>query len=139
MQLTLLASVIILVAVFPIPQKKSGSTNKGKTPVEVWCAGDDLFSQGVCQAMFTAFESAPDFDWLDENKPGSLVITIPENAGWQKIGKRTKVSYSIEFSTSDDQVFMTRKGWCWHKEYAKCANQILKQARIAARKLTPNH
>jgi hypothetical protein len=135
MQMTLLASVIVLASLFPLQQKKPESGDKRKTPVEVWCAGDDLFSQGVCQALFAAFESTTAFDWLDENKPGNLIITIPENVGWKKIGKRTKVFYSVEFSTSDDRVFMTRKGWCWHKEYATCANQILKQAKIAARKL----
>jgi hypothetical protein len=133
--MTLLASIIILVSVVPIQRKNPETKNYRKTPVEVWCTGDDLFSQGMCQAFFAAFESTPHFDLQDENKPGNLIVRIPENVGWKKVGKRTKITYVVEFSTSDDRVFMTRKGSCWHKDYAACANQILKQARVAARKL----
>ena len=134
MQMTLLASIIILVAVFPIrndPEIK----NQRKLPVELWCSGDDSLSQRMCQAFFAVFESSPDFDLQDENKPGNLIVRIPENVGWREVGKRTKIFYVVEFSTSDDRVFMTRKGSCWHEEYAKCANQILKEAKVAARKL----
>jgi len=70
-----------------------------------------------------------------ENKAGNLIVRIPENVGWREVGKRKKVSYVVEFSTSDDRVFMIRKGSCWHEKYAKCANQILNEAKIAARKL----
>ena len=101
--------------------------------MELWCVGDDLFSQGMCKAFFSAFESTSDFELQEENKPGNLIVTIPENVGWKKFGKRTKIFYLVEFSTSDDRVFMTSKGWCWHKDYATCANQILKQTKIAAR------
>jgi hypothetical protein len=139
MQITLLSSIIILVSVFPTQQKNLDTRNQRKMPVEVWCVGDDLFSQGMCQALFSAFESTPEFDWLDENKPGNLIITIPENVGWKKVGKRTKVSYSVEFSTFDDRVFMTRKGWCWQQEYATCAHQIFQHARVAASKLRAGH
>lgn len=109
--------------------------NERKPPVELWCVEDDLFSQGICQAFLAAFESTSNFILQEENKPGNLIVTIPENVRWKKIGKRTKIYYSVEFSTSDDRVFMTSKGSCWHNEYATCANQILKQTQIAARKL----
>lgn len=135
MQLSILASLIILVSTVPIQQKNPETGNQRKTPVKVWCTGDDLFSQGMCQAYFDAFMASPHFDYLDEEQPGNLIVTIPENVGWKKVGKRTKITYVVEFSTSDDRVFMTRKGSCWHKDYAKCANQILKQAKVAARKL----
>lgn len=134
MQMTLLASVMIVVSLLPAVQGKLHIDNPKKTPVELWCVGDDMFSQGMCGAFFAAFESTPDFHLQEENKPGNLIVTIPENVGWKKVKKRTKITYVVEFSTADDQVFMTRKGWCWHKEYATCANQIVNQAKIAARK-----
>ena len=133
--MTLLASIIILVSVFPIQRNNPETRIQKKPPVDLWCTGDDLLSQGMCKAFFAAFESSPDFDLQEENKPGNLIVRIPENVGWREVGKRTKISYVVEFSTSDDRVFMTRKGSCWHEEYAKCANQILKEARVAARKL----
>ena len=132
--MTLLASIIILIAAFPV-RNAPETGNQKKPPVELWCTGDDLFIQWMCQAFFSAFASSPDFDLPEETKPGNLIITIPENVGWKKVGKRTKITYIVEFSTFDDRVFMTRKGWCWEKEYAKCANQILKEAKVAARKL----
>jgi hypothetical protein len=135
MQMTLVASIMVLVSLLPAGQKNSGIGNQRKTLVEVWCTGDDGFSQRMCQAFFAAFESSPDFDLQEKNKPESLIVTIPENVGWKEVGKRTKITYIVEFSTSDERVFMTRKGWCWHGEYAKCANQILKEAKVAARKL----
>ena len=134
MQMILLASIISLIAVFPT-RNDPEIRNQKKPPVELWCTGDDLLSQRMCQAFFVAFEHSPDFDLQEENKPGNLIVRIPENVGWREVGKRTKISYVVEFSTSDDRVFMTRRGWCWHKQYAICANQIVKQARIAARKL----
>jgi hypothetical protein len=132
-QMTLLA-IIILVAPFPIRYDPE-IRNQRKPPVELWCTGDDLLSQRMCQAFFAAFESSPDFDLQEENKPGNLIVRIPENVDGRKVGKRRKITYVVEFSTSDDRVFMTRKGSCWHGEYAKCANQILKEAKVAARKL----
>ena len=126
---------MILVSLLPTEQKNPSTGNHRKPPVELWFVGDDDFSIRMRQAIIAAFESSPDFDLQEENKPKNLIVTIPENVGWKKIGKRTKVFYSVEFSTSDDGVFSIRKGWCWHNEYATCANQILRQARIAARTL----
>src|SRR5689334_19904733 len=135
MQMTLVPSIMILVFLSPTWQKHSNTGNQRKTPVELWFVGDDDFSQRMRQAFFAAFESSPDFYLQEENKAGNLIVTIPENVGWKEVGKRTKITYIVEFSTSDERVFMTRKGWCWHEEYAKCANQILKDAKLAARKL----
>lgn len=135
MQMTLLALVIIVVSVFPTQQKNPETRKQRKPPVELWCTGDDALSQWMCHAFFAAFESSPDFDLQDENKPGNLIITIPENVRSKKVGQRKKITYVVEFSASDDRVFMTRKGWCWHQEYATCAKQILKEAKVAARNL----
>lgn len=134
MQMTLVASIIILVSMFPI-RNHPEIRNQRKPPVEIWCTGDDLFSQRMCQAFFAAFKSSPDFDLQEENKPGNLIVRIPENVGWEKVKNRTKITYVVEFSRADNQVFMTRKGWCWHNQYGKCAVQILKDAKVATRKL----
>ena len=135
MQMTFVASIMILFSLLPIQQKSPATGEQRKTPVELWCVGDDVFSKGMCQAFFAAFESSPDFSLQERNKLGNLIVTIPQNVGWKEVGKRTKVTYVVEFSTSDERVFMTRKGWCWHEEYAKCASLILKEAKVAARKL----
>jgi len=125
---------MMLVSLLPLQQGSPDTRKQRKPAVELWCVGDDLFSQWMCQAFFAAFESSPDFDLQEENKAGNLIVRIPENVGWKEVRKRTKITYVVEFSTSDDRVFMTSKGWCWHKDYVKCANQILKEAKVAARK-----
>jgi hypothetical protein len=114
----LLALLLILVSLLPAEQEN----NHRKPPVELWCTGDDLFSQAMCKSFFAAFEWTSDFDLQEENKPGNLIVRFPENVGWKKVKKRTRITYVVEFNTADDRVFMTRKGWCWHKEYSKCAD-----------------
>jgi len=102
--------VVILFSFFPTAQGNPPVSNHRKPPVELWCTGDDLFSQGMCKAFFAAFERTSDFDLQEENKPGNLIVTIPENVGWKKVKKRTRITYVVEFSTADERVFMTRKG-----------------------------
>jgi len=87
MQMTLLASIMILVSLIPTAQRNTHPVKQTKQPVELWCTGDDDLSQRMCHAFFTAFfEATPDFDLQDENKPGNLIISIPENVGWKKLG-----------------------------------------------------
>ena len=81
---------MILVSLFPAAQGNPHLGNQKKPPVELWCTGDDLLSQRMCQAFFAAFESNPDFDLQEENKPGNLIVTIPENVGWKKSGNAPK-------------------------------------------------
>lgn len=139
MQMPLLASIIMFISLIPTAQRNTHPGKQAKQPAELWCTGDDDLSQRMCHAFFTAFESTQYFDLQEENKPGNLIISIPENVGWKKVGKRMKIFYSVEFSTSDERVFMTRKGWCWHKQYDRCANQILRHARVATRRLAFQH
>lgn len=90
MQVTLVASIILLVSLLPTQQKNPDTGKQRETPVELWCVGDDVFSKAMCKAFFAAFESSPDFKLQDKNKLGNLIVTIPENVGWKEIGKRTE-------------------------------------------------
>jgi hypothetical protein len=81
---------MVLVSLLPNEQGNPEIGTKGKTPVEVWCVGDDVFSKGMCQAFFAAFASTPDFALQDENKPGNLIITIPENVVGKTSGNARK-------------------------------------------------
>ena len=60
MQMTFVASIMILFSLLPIQQKSPATGEQRKTPVELLCVGDDVFSKGMCQAFFAAFESSPD-------------------------------------------------------------------------------
>jgi hypothetical protein len=137
--MSLLLSLMIVVSSVSIFQKEAVRPKPTQTPVDVWCGGDDAYTQGVCDAVEKAFASSPDFDFNSETKPETLVVTIPTNVDWKQIGKRTRVFYKVEFTSAGEKKLRTSKGSCWNDDFAKCANQILKQARIALRKLHPEH
>ena len=101
-------------------------------PVEVWGGADDGLTIRLRDALKDAFRSSTDFHLSSGNKPGTLVITLPSNVGWKPVGGRTQVLYTAEFA-SDGQSLGGSKGSCWDDALAKCAAQIVKDAKIAAR------
>ncbi|MEP6740987.1 MAG: hypothetical protein ABJB61_00705, partial [bacterium] len=115
--------------------KEGPSLKPTQTPVEVWCGADDGLTQGVRDALETAFASTPDFVLSSGKRTGTLLVTIPTHVRWKEIGERTQVFYIVEFTSADDKKLRTHKGSCWNDDFAKCANQIVARARIAARKV----
>ena len=105
------------------------------TRVEVWRGGDDGLTQGLAGAIENAFRSSPDFTLSNGKKPGTLLVTIPTNVDWKKKFGRTKVRYTVKFTSVDDQNLGTSSGSCWENAFAKCAAQIVTDAKIAARKI----
>jgi hypothetical protein len=69
-----------------------------------------------------------------ESSPAELVITIPTNVDWKRVGKLTKVIYLAEFSSSGHQTLGNTKGACWDHAISTCAAQIIRQLKVAARK-----
>ncbi len=109
------------------------------TLVEVWCVGDDGLTQRLRDALENAFKSSSNFRLSSGKKPGTLVVTIPTNVVWEQAkqaDRRTKVLYSVEFASADDQNISSSTGSCWDDALAKCAAQIVKNAKTAARKIT---
>jgi hypothetical protein len=51
-----------------------------------------------------AFNSSPDFELSSGDRPGSLVVTIPTNVDWKEIGKRTRVMYKVEFTSTENSL-----------------------------------
>jgi hypothetical protein len=90
--------------------------------------------------MVNEFASSPDFVLVDaesnHEKQVALIVTIPTNVAWKKRGTQTRVFYTVEFESSTDRKLGKKKGACWENEFKTCASQIVKQAKIAARKLT---
>ena len=130
-------NLIFLLVVFtsPVCPNPVPPPEQTRTLVEVWCGGDDGLTTGVCHAVEEAFKSTPDFELSSGNKPGTMVVTIPSNVDWKQIGKRNRVFYTVEFTSTDDRKLATRKGTCWEGEFGNCANQIIKQARTTLRRL----
>jgi hypothetical protein len=95
--------------------------------------GDDGLTQGLKVAIEDSFKSSPDFTLSSGKKPGTFVVTIPTHVRWKQVGRRTKVFYTVEFASAENQNIGTRTGSCWDDTLAKCAAQIVKDAKIAAR------
>ena len=105
------------------------------TLVEVWCVGDDGLTIRLRDTLESAFSSSREFHLSSGKKQGTLVVTIPSNVGWKQVGKRTKVYYTVEFAAADGQGLNTSNGTCWEDALAKCAAQIVRDAKVAVRKL----
>ena len=105
------------------------------TLVEVWCGGDDGLTIRLRDALENAFKSSPRFRLSFGKKPKTLIVSIPTNVEWNKVGKKTQVLYTVEFSSADNQKIGTSTGSCWDNAFAKCAAQIVKDAETAARKV----
>ena len=118
---------------------EAGEYSKGAaakpTLVEFWHVGDDVLSQRLAERVESEFERSPNFAIGSGKKPGTLVVTIPTNVEWKLVGKRTQVSYNIEFATADNETISKSSGSCWENAFEKCATQIVEDAKVAARRI----
>jgi hypothetical protein len=105
------------------------------TLVEVWCGGDDGLTIKLRDALENAFRSSPDFSPSSGKKPKTLIVSIPTNVDWKQVGRRTRVLYTVTFSSADNEKLGASSGSCWDNAFAKCAAQIVKDAKISARKI----
>jgi len=103
------------------------------TLIEVWRGGDDALTQRLADALESAFRVSPNFSLSSGKKPGTLVITVP-HAGWKEMGPRTQVSYSVEFTSTDNRKLGRSTGRCWEDTLENCAAHIVADSKIAARK-----
>jgi hypothetical protein len=134
MQVNLLLSIVVLlIAVLQNPTK---AVQQRRPVVEVSCGGDDNLTQGVCLSAYKQFESSPDFTLSSEESRATLIVTIPTNVDWKEYGKRTRVIYTVKFTSTNGKKLGTKKGKCWEDDIRTCATQIVRQAKLAASKLT---
>lgn len=105
------------------------------TPVEVWTVGDDGLTQRLRDAVETKFKSSSDFVLSSGKKAGTLIVTIPTNVAWSKEGTRTRLRYTVEFSSIDDVGVGKSSDSCWDDNLAECASQIYRDAQRATHKL----
>jgi hypothetical protein len=133
LRIILLTTVFFAVTVYPVE-----AVAVEPTLVDLWCGGDDVLTLRLRDALEGAFESSPDFRLSSGKEAEKLVVTIPTHVGWKQLGRRTRVLYTIDFSSVDNQKLGTSTGSCWDDAFAKCAARIVKDAKIAARKIRPN-
>jgi hypothetical protein len=100
--------------------------------VEFRHVGDDSLSQKLAAAVEAAFKRSADFRL---STGGALVVTIMRNVEWEMVGKKTRATYTVRFSSAEGREIATEKGSCWESALARCAAQIVKDAKTAARKV----
>lgn len=125
----------VILAVLLVVQFKVEAASNKPTFVEVWCGGDDGLTIRLRDVLENVFEASSDFVLSWGNKPGTLIVTIPTHVGWKEDGKRTRVFYNVVFTTVDDRPLGSYKGSCWDDAMKKCAYKIVKDAKVAARKI----
>lgn len=136
MQMTspwLRCAVPILTVFIALSPVEAGSAKA--TLVEVWSGGDDGLTLRLRASLEEAFKSSSAFVLSSGKKPGTLIVTIPTNVPWKQVGQRTKVLYTVNFASIDNQPLGTSKGSCWDDALTKCANKIVKDATAVARKV----
>jgi hypothetical protein len=104
-------------------------------PLEFWHVGRDPLSDKLADAVYTALAQAQDFAPSSGKQPGSLLVELPDNVRAVKAGKRSKVTYTVNFLHANDQRISSSEGSCAENRLSVCADQILKRARIAARQV----
>jgi hypothetical protein len=105
------------------------------TPVEVWRVGDDGLTMKFSDAVETEFKASPAFVLSSGKKPGTLIVTIPTNVAWKRIGKRTQIRYAIEFKSINEKKLGSNAGICWENSLQNCAAQVVRAAVSAANRL----
>src|SRR5579859_303387 len=103
--------------------------------VDVRFGGDDGLTLRLRDALENKFRSSRDFSLNVSNSPAMLVITIPTHVSWKQAGKRTRVFYTVEFASSENQSLGVRKGSCWDDSLDQCAAQVVRDAQVMRRKL----
>jgi hypothetical protein len=129
-----LRAIIALVVGLSASPINAGSAAQIPVPVDLWTTGDDGLTLRLRDALEGAFKSAPDFS-LRAGEEGALVVRIPKNVDWKRVGGRIKVLYTVTFATKENTPIRGGRGSCWEDALEQCAAQIIKDARRAARKL----
>lgn len=129
-----MCSVATLLAVL-VPRCPSAVGSTKPTPVEVWSRGDDVLTLRFRASLEEAFKASSAFVLSSGNKPGTLIVTIPTHVEWKQVAKRTKVLYTVNFASVDNQSLGASDGSCWDDALTKCAKKVVKDAAAAARKL----
>jgi len=102
---------------------------KTRIPIEIRSVGDDGLSSRFDAYLRRAFRSSEEFVEAPSVDSSRLIVTIPTNVRWKKVGRRTEVSYAVEFTSADGKLISSSSGSCWDKRLNDCAQQVLKAAR----------
>jgi hypothetical protein len=134
MRMTLSGARVLAVVVIFVGVLSRASAAELSSPISVVLrhAGADGLSKNLTARIEKAFRSSPDFTLASARARGSLVVTIPETVGWQKVNGRVRVYFTVEFHSLEGQDFGDSSASCLADRLADCANQVVLAAKSAA-------
>jgi hypothetical protein len=101
-------------------------------PIMIRHTGSDTLSASLSESIQAALRHSSAFTLVSSRSPGTLLVTIPANPAWEKLGKRVRVFYTVEFASPAGDDFGSHSGYCWADKLSECATQILLSAKDAA-------
>jgi hypothetical protein len=101
-------------------------------PIVIRHVGNDSLSASLTESIQAALKHSSVFFLASSRSPGTLLVTIPANPAWEKLGKRVRVFYTVEFASPSGDDFGTHSGYCWADKLSECAAQVLLSAKDAA-------
>jgi hypothetical protein len=104
-------------------------------PVELWYLGDFGGTLRFSNAVEEALRASPAFRISSGQNPGTLIVRIPVNVEWTELADRDLLTYRVEFQTATGKSLGSTTGTCWNDELSLCAEFVVKQAEIAARRM----
>jgi hypothetical protein len=96
---------------------------------------DDGLTVKCVDALEVAFKASSSFVLSGDSQAKTLVVSIPTNLSSKRVGDQLQVMYSVELSSGAGQHLATSTGSCWDEELSKCADVILRDAEVAARRM----
>lgn len=125
--------ITFLALVLALMSGRSSAQQK-PTLVEVWCGGDDGLTLKLCDAVEHTFSTSPDFRMSIGRLAGTLLVTIPTNVGWKRVGKKTRILYEVDLSIVGGKNLGERTGACWDDDLQSCSKSIVEEALDAIQK-----
>ena len=103
--------------------------------VEVWHHGDIGATLRFSDAIERAVYGSPAFRRSSGRKPGTLIVRVPETVQALDVSDREQLQYRVEFETSAGKLLGATTGACWSDQLGICANFVVEQAKLAARRM----
>jgi hypothetical protein len=98
-------------------------------PVEIRRVGDDGLTVRFADALEAGIRRSLTFTLAGRDPPGNvLVVQIPSNLGWTRVGDRIRVRFEIEFLGPNLHALGRSNGSCWESQLQVCVDQVVSDA-----------
>jgi hypothetical protein len=98
-----------------------------RVPVSVQLAGDDGLTQRLSAALRDGLRMHPRLRPAEGSDEAALTIRSDSNVGWDRLGGRLVVIYTVYVGRSGDGT-SPHVGICYERRLSKCVNDILRIA-----------